>query len=153
MGAAVRARIKKAWINWKKLAHLLTKKELDKKVRGTIYTATIRSTMLYSAETWALRKEETEMLERTQSRMVRWMAGVRKAGEIPGETLRRAFGLEPVSDVIRRTRLRWFGHIARREPNHLIKLSQCIEVPGQRQRGRPLKTWTNCIDSVVNVTF
>ena len=109
MGAAVRARIKKAWINWKSVAQTLTQKELDKKVRGKIYTATIRSTMLYSAESWALRKEELDMLERTQSRMVRWMAGVRKTAQIPGEALRKAFGLEPISDAIRRTRLRWFG--------------------------------------------
>ena len=103
--------------------------------------------MLYSAETWALRNEETEKLERTQAKMVRWMAGVRKASEVPGETLRRAFGLEPVSDVIRRTRLRWFGHIERRGPDHLTKLSQTVEVAGQRQRGRPLLTWTNCVDA------
>ena len=147
IGAAVRARIKKAWMAWKKLAHILTRKELDKQVRGTIYTAAIRSTMLYSAETWALRNEETEKLERTQAKMVRWMAGVRKASEVPGETLRRAFGLEPVSDVIRRTRLRWFGHIERRGPDHLTKLSQTVEVAGQRQRGRPLLTWTNCVDA------
>ena len=131
---------------WKKLAHILTRKELHKRVRGTIYTAAMRSTMLYSAETWALRNEETEKLERTQAKMVRWMAGVRKASQVPGETLRRAFGLEPVSDVLRRTRLRWFGQIARRGPEHVTKLSQSVEVAGQRQRGRPLLTWTNCVD-------
>ena len=151
MGAAVRARIKKAWINWKSVAQTLTQKELDKKVRGKIYTATIRSTMLYSAESWALRKEELDMLERTQSRMVRWMAGVRKTAQIPGEALRKAFGLEPISDAIRRARLRWFGHIARRGPDHLTKLSQTVEVEGQRQRGRPLLTWTNCIDKDISL--
>ena len=79
--------------------------------------------MLYSAESWALRKEELDMLERTQSRMVRWMAGVRKTGQLSGEVLRKAFGLEPISDAIRRARLRWFGvgHIARRGPDHLTK--------------------------------
>jgi hypothetical protein len=59
--------------------------------------------VLYSAKAWPLRKEETEMLQRTQSRMVRWMAGLLKAGQVPGETLCRAFGLEPISDAVRRT--------------------------------------------------
>ena len=71
--------------------------------------------------------------------------------QIPGEALRKAFGLEPISDAIIRARLRWFGHIARRGPDHLTKLSQTVEVEGQRQRGRPLLTWTNCIDKDISL--
>ena len=106
--------------------------------------------MLYSAESWALRKEELDMLERTQSRMVRWMAVVRKTAQLSGEALRKAFGLEPISDAIRRARLRWFGHIA---SDRLTKPSQTVEVDGQRQRqrGRPLLTWTNCIDKDISL--
>ena len=54
-------------------------------------------------------------------------------------------------DAIRRARSRWLVHIARREPDHLTKLSQTVEVDGQRQRGRPLLTWTNSVDKDIDL--
>ena len=79
--------------------------------------------MLYSAETWPLRKADTDVLESTQMLMVRWMAGVRKPTEKPSKKLREVFGLEPISDATRRARLRWFGHVARRGPDHLTNIT------------------------------
>ena len=105
---AVRARIRSAWASWKRASPVLLQKKVSLKLKGWLYAVTVRSAMLYSAETWAVRLEELRALERTQMSMLRWMAGIRICERRKNEDIRKAFGLEPISDVIRRIRLRWF---------------------------------------------
>jgi hypothetical protein len=48
-------------------------------------------------------------------RMIRrWMYSVSLRDRIDSEDLRDWVGVEPISDVCRRNRLRWFGHVARK---------------------------------------
>ena len=52
--------------------------------------------------------------------------------------------LEPVGLMIKKSRLSWFGHIERKDDNDWVK-RMTWEVEGVRQRGRPKKTWRDCI--------
>jgi len=57
------------------------------------------------------------------------------------EELRELLGLEPVSLMIKKSRLRWFGQVEQKDDNNWVK--HCIitwEFEGIRQRGRPKKT-------------
>ena len=42
---------------------------------------------------------------------------------------------------LRRARLRWFGHVRRREEGHILRRAVELEVAGKRPVGRPRKTW------------
>ena len=46
--------------------------------------------------------------------------------------------------MIKKSRLRWFGHVERKDDDWV---KRCItwEVVGIRQRGRPKKTWWDCV--------
>jgi len=44
-------------------------------------------------------------------------------------------GLEPVSLMIKKSRLRWFGHAERKDDNDWVKHCITWEVEGIRQRG------------------
>ena len=46
---------------------------------------------------------------------------------------------------MRQRRLRWFGHIERREDNSWLKKVQNLAVDGHSGRGRPRKTWEHVI--------
>jgi len=50
-------------------------------------------------------------LNRTDMSMIRWMCGVNLNERKKSEELRELFGLEQVSFMIKRSRLRWFGHV------------------------------------------
>jgi len=65
-----------------------------------------------------VKEEDVGKLRSTEMRMVRWMCGGSlkdKTGgiRIVNEDLRTRMGLECISDVLRRGRLRWFGHVER----------------------------------------
>ena len=56
-----------------------------------------------------------------------------------------------MTEVIRRGRLRWFGHVERKEDDDWVKASQKFEVEGKRGRGRARKTWMECVEDDMKV--
>ncbi len=48
------------------------------------------------------------------------------------------WGLE---ELLLKTRLRWCGHVRRREKGYILRRALNFEVEGRRPPGRPKKTW------------
>ena len=65
------------------------------------------------------------------------------------EELKELIGLEPVRLMIKKSRLRWFGYVERKDDNDWIKHCITWEVEGIRQRGRQKKTWWDCVKNDV----
>ena len=71
--------------------------------------------MVYASETWAVRVEEEQRMERNENVTLRWMCGVTLRDKVPTVELKRKLGIEGVVEVMRWGRLRWFGHVERKE--------------------------------------
>ena len=80
-------------------------------VKCKIYKACVQTVMIYGSDTWAMKVEDSHKLERTEASMMRWMCGVFLKKHLPTEELKRRLNIDCVSDVVRRGRLRWFGHV------------------------------------------
>jgi len=76
-------------------------------------------------------------LNRPEMSMIRWMCDVKLNERKKSEELRNLLGLEPVSLMIKKSRLRRFGHVERKDDNDWVKRCITWEVKGIRQRGRP----------------
>ena len=72
--------------------------------------ACVRSVMVYGSETWPMKVEDMNRLERAENMMVRWICGVTLKSKISSEELRERLGIESIQDVVRQGRLRWYGH-------------------------------------------
>ena len=46
---------------------------------------------------------------------------------------------------LRRRRLRWFGHVLRKDDEDWVKKCMALEVDGGRERGRPRKRWSDVV--------
>jgi hypothetical protein len=96
--------------------------------------------MTYGSEMWSLKVEHEARLETTDMRMIRWMRGVSLRDTVHSEDFRTWVGMEPIGEVYRRNRLRWFEHVERKEDDDWVKRCTRMEVVGKRPRGRPRKT-------------
>ncbi|GFO05129.1 hypothetical protein PoB_003163400 [Plakobranchus ocellatus] len=61
------------------------------------------------------------------------------------DDIRKELGVCPIGEKARESRLRWFGHVMRREPENHLKQMLNLEVPGRRPRGRPKGRWRDGI--------
>jgi len=80
--------------------------------------------------------------------MNRWMCGVKLSDRKANAELLSRLSNESVSDVVRRGRLRWFEHVEHKELDDWVSACRSIVVEGVkgRGRGRPRKTWRQCVD-------
>ena len=144
---AVRCRVRCAWGKFNELMLILTMRGTSWKVKGKIYKACVRSVMMYGSETWAMKVEDTQKLKRTEASMMRRMCGVSLKKHLSNEALRGRLGIDCVSDLVRRSRLRWFGHVVRKDDQQWVKKCMDFKVDGSAGRGsRPRKSWLECVN-------
>ena len=125
-GEASRMRVKCAWKKFRELYPILTTRGASLTLKGKIYSACVRSVMIYGSETWPVKVpkvEDMQGLERAEKMMVRHMCGVTLKARKSSEELRQRLGIESVTEVVRRGRLRWFGHVARKVGDDWVRLS------------------------------
>ena len=72
-------------------------------------------------------KVEHELkLNRTEMSMIIWMCGVKLNERKKSEELQELLGLEPVSLMIKNSRLRWFGHVERKDDKMMMTGSNVV---------------------------
>ena len=73
------------------------------------------------------------------------MAGVSLRDGVSSEEVLRRCKLGDIVKILRCRRLKWFGHVVRREEESPLKCVEAIVVPGRVPPGRPRKTWKDCV--------
>ena len=79
---------------------------------------------MHGSETCTMKVERELKMNRTEMSMIRWMCGVKLNEMKKSEELRELLGLVPVSLMIKNSRLRWFGHVQRKDDNDWVR--RCI---------------------------
>ena len=139
---AILKRIQIGWLKFRELSGLLIGKGMSLKSKGIIYTTCIRPAMLYSSETWPTKTEDIRKIQRNEMRMLRWMAGVSLSESKSNECVRSMLAIDDVAEVMQQNRLRWFGHVERRDELCWIKRIETLQVDGDDGvKGRPNKRW------------
>ena len=67
-----------------------------------------------------MKAEDMQILERTEGIMIRWMCGVKLSDRNANAEMLSRLGIESVSGVFRRGRLRWVKHVEHLEPDHWV---------------------------------
>ena len=65
---------------------------------------------------------------------------------ITNEEVGRRYGVKNLEQRLRKMRLRWFGHVKRRDGNSILRRTIELEVEGRRPVGRPKKTWIQIVE-------
>jgi len=81
--------------------------------------------MLHVSETWPVRKENEVALQRAEMRMVRWIFIVTVKDRVLSKQLRERLGIDHIILILQQNRLRWYGHVLRKEDTNCMK--KCME--------------------------
>ncbi|XP_070026581.1 uncharacterized protein [Nicotiana sylvestris] len=81
-----------------------------------------------------------------EMRMLRWMCGHTRKDKIMNEVIREKVGVASMEDKLRESRLRWFGHVKRRDIDALVRRCKRLTMADLRKgRGKPKKYWGEVI--------
>ena len=145
LDAEITNRIQSGWKNWKRVSGILCDRRISLRFKGKVYKTVVRPAMMYGAETCAVKKTQEQKLDVAEMRMLRWMSGVTKLDRIRNERIRGTTKVGEISKKVQESRLKWYGHVLRREDEYVGKRVVAMEVPGKRRRGRPKRRWMDTI--------
>ena len=101
--------------------------------------------MTYGAETWNIKKSQEKKLNVAEMKMLRWASGHTLLDRIENEEIRRRTKVTELHAKVQEKRLRWYGHMLRRDEDHVTRRTLEMEVEGRRRQGRPRRRWLDCV--------
>jgi hypothetical protein len=101
--------------------------------------------MTYSAETWAIKKTQEMKMNVTEMKMLRLACGHTRMVKIKNNDIRNKMKVLEMHRKIQKKRLRWYGHIQRREEEFVTMRVLKMEVEGKRAGERPRRRWMECV--------
>ena len=118
-------------------------KGLPLKLKGRLYSALVHSVFLYNSEVWTINETEMKALVGRNGYLMRRLVGevVRSADDkrLTESHLLEMFGLESIQSLIRKRKLQWVAHCARRGEEDLSWKRMVREVEDGKSRGSRLK--------------
>ena len=89
--------------------------------------------MVYGLETVAVTNKQVEEMEVAEMKMLRFAMGVTRKDNIRNEYIRSTVKLERLGMKMREGRLRWYGHVMRRDQEYVGRKMMEMELSGKRR--------------------
>ena len=132
----VKNRVQAGWNGWRRVSGVICDKRLPARVKGKMYSSVVRPAMVYRLETVAVTKKQIEEMEVAEMKMLRFTMGVTRKDKIRNEHIRSTVKVERLRMKMREGRLRWYGHVMRRDQEYVGRKMMKMELPGKRRRER-----------------
>ena len=110
-----------------------------------MYSLLVKPAMLYGLETVAITKKQVDEMEVAEMKMLRFATGMTRKDKIRNEHIRSTVKAERLGMKMREDRLRWYGHVMRRDQEYVGKKMMEMELPGKRKRGRPRRRFVDVV--------
>jgi len=142
----IKRRIGKATGALASLKHIWNSKKLKIENKLRILTTCVFSVLLYASETWTLKEADKKKLLAFEMKCYRRILKINWRDMIRNEDIRKRISKdETIIDIIKKRKLRLFGHICRMEDTRLIKHIIFSKMEGKSRRGRPCREWLDDI--------
>ena len=132
----IKKKVQAGWSRWRKVLGVICDRKLPARVKGKVYSSMVRSTMVYGLETVAVTKKQVEEMEVSEMKMLRFAMGVTRKDKIRNEYIRSTVKVERLGMKMREGRMRWYGHVMRRDQEYVRRKMMEMELPGKRKKGR-----------------
>ena len=115
----VKKRVQAGWNGWRRVSGVICDRRLPARVKGKVYSSMVRPAMVYGLETVAVTKKQVEEMEVAEMKMLRFAMEVTRKDKIRNEHIRSTVKVEQLGMKMREGRLRWYGHVMRRDQENI----------------------------------
>ena len=84
-------------------------------------------------------------MEVAEMKMLKFAMGVTRKDKIKNEHIRSTVRVERLGMKVWEGRLRWYGHVMRRNQEYVGRKMMEMELPGKRKRGRPKRRFLDVV--------
>ena len=141
----VKKRVQAGQNGWRRVSGVICDRKLPVRVKGKVYSSVVRLAMVYGLETVAVTKKQVEEMEVAEMKMLRFAMGVTRKDKIRNEHIRSTVNVEWLGMKMREGRLRWYGHVMRRDQEYVGRKMMEMELPGKSRRGRPKRRFLDVV--------
>ena len=85
------------------------------KLKGKVYKTVVRPAIVYGMEATSIKKVNEKRMDVAEMKMLRWMSGVTRRDRISNTRIRGTVKVAEMSKKVQEARLRWYGHLLRRD--------------------------------------
>jgi hypothetical protein len=117
----------------------LEKKKTEIQVR--MHNVLRKPAMMYGSDTWVLRSQDCRVIETSQMRFLRAVAGVTLRDRVRSEDVRKRLQTGNVFEDIKQYQRKWLEHVERMSPERLPRQAYLYTPTGRRNLGRPRTRW------------
>ena len=137
----IQSRIGQAMQKWRSLTGVFCDNKIPQRLKGKLYRTVVRPVLMYGSETWAIKKADEDKLNAAEMKVLRWSIGKTRLDKVRNTETRDRLKVRCVSEKIQGARLRWAGHIERRDDEYCGKAVRRMQASGTRPKGRPKMRW------------
>ena len=131
----VQARVSVSWMKRREVTTVWNDKRMLTRLKAKIYTTMVRPVMTYGSECWGLKKKDERKLNTTEMRMLRTMLGVTLKDKLRNEEVRRRTAVTTsVVTIVERSKLRWYGHLLRKNEEKVVRQAWEEPIKGKGSR-------------------
>ena len=141
----VKKRVQAGWNGWRRVSGVICNRRLPARVKGKVYSSVVRPAMVYGLETVAVTKKQVKEMEVTEMKMLRFAMGVTRKDKIRNKHIWSTIKVERLGMKMREGRLRWYGHVMRRDQKYVGRKMMEMQLPGKRRRGRPKRRFLDVV--------
>ena len=137
-------RIQVGWGAWKRITGVMCDRKVSASVKGQLYKTMVRLAVMYGIETLAVTKTQERKMQVAEIKILRWSLGITRKNRIRNEEIQRIVEVGDITEKIQESRLRWLGHVVRRNDEYVGKRIRRMHV-GRKKRDRLRRRWEDRI--------
>ena len=127
---------------------LVMKRELSKKAKLSIFKTVFVPILTYGHESWLMTERVQSQVQASETRFLRRIERVTLFNKARSSEIQKSPNIERLLLQIKRSRLRWFGHVSQIPQERLPKQALLSKANGRRPAGRLKTRWTNYIENL-----
>lgn len=137
-----------------KLTRIWKDRNISRKTKVRLVRTLVFSIFFYGAESWTLRQSERAKIDAFEIWCWRRMLRNPWTARRTNVSILKELGITTrLSAICFQRILKYFGHIARRNPDSLEKLMVVGQVDGRRSRGRSPTRWSDLVKSLTGLSI